>query len=128
MIAVKAGGPDDEIWCVSANSAHNVVANGIAGDNMIVTLFSDTGCTNAITGFETDGCKVIPSNVSRAISPFYAPHMSPDSGGKIANILSLPDRHRICQDSAEVNLMVTSLFLWTVLRKRKMRWIPDVLE
>ncbi|POS70540.1 hypothetical protein DHEL01_v211065 [Diaporthe helianthi] len=62
MTAVQAGGPEDELWCLSANSAHNVVATGIAADKMIVTLFADAGCTSAISEFTTDGCKVIPSN------------------------------------------------------------------
>lgn len=39
-------------------------ATGIEADGMIMTLFSDTGCTALITDFETDGRKVIPLDVS----------------------------------------------------------------
>ncbi|KAI0112520.1 hypothetical protein GGR51DRAFT_568641 [Nemania sp. FL0031] len=58
----SAGGPDDELWCVGIGSAHNIVATGIEADGMIVTLFSDPRCQHVIIDFDTDGCKVIPSN------------------------------------------------------------------
>ncbi|KAI0509216.1 hypothetical protein F5B22DRAFT_366688 [Xylaria bambusicola] len=63
-VALTAGEPDDELWCIPANAAHNVVATNIAADNMKVTLFTDTNCMHVITDFETDGCKVIPKDVS----------------------------------------------------------------
>lgn len=38
---------------------------GIEEDGVIVSLFSDLGCAALITEFETDGCRVIPLDVSR---------------------------------------------------------------
>ncbi|KAI0126719.1 hypothetical protein BJ170DRAFT_596290 [Xylariales sp. AK1849] len=61
-VGVTAGDADDELWCIGTGSAHNVVATGIEADAMIVTLFSDASCTAVITDFETDGCKVIPTD------------------------------------------------------------------
>ncbi|KAH8195343.1 hypothetical protein TruAng_010492 [Truncatella angustata] len=63
-VGTTAGDAEDELWCIGTASAHNIVATGIEADGMIVTLFSDSGCTALITDFETDGCKVIPLDVS----------------------------------------------------------------
>ena len=63
-MGATAGQSDQELWCISTGSAHNVVADNILGDNMKVDLFSDAGCQYRIAGFETDGCHVIPSDVS----------------------------------------------------------------
>ncbi|KAI1425418.1 hypothetical protein F5Y12DRAFT_714265 [Xylaria sp. FL1777] len=61
-IGGAAGEAGDDTWCAGVASAHNVVATGIEADGMVVTLFSDPGCENAIIDFDTDGCKVIPKN------------------------------------------------------------------
>lgn len=66
---ITAGQPDDELWCISVNSAHNVVANNIVGDNMEGWLFSSKNCNEEgalITHITEDGCQVIPSDVSAA--------------------------------------------------------------
>ena len=63
-ISVTAGEAGEELWCISTDSAHNVVATGIAADKMEVTLFADKGCSAPVTKFDTDGCKVIPEKVS----------------------------------------------------------------
>lgn len=61
---MTAGQSDQELWCISTASSHNVVATNIAADKMEVTLFADKGCSTPVANFDTDGCKVIPQNVS----------------------------------------------------------------
>lgn len=65
-IGVTAGEAGEKLWCISTDSAHNVVATGITADKMEVTLFADKSCSDPVTTFDTDGCKVIPQNVSVA--------------------------------------------------------------
>jgi hypothetical protein len=64
-----SGEPGQELWCISTGPSHNVVATGIEADGMAVTLFSDTACTAAISDFNTDGCKIIPSDVLTPLTP-----------------------------------------------------------
>lgn len=65
IVGLAAGDAGDRIWCTATVSAHNIIATGMEGDGMIVSLFSDFGCTALITEFETDSCKVIPLDVSK---------------------------------------------------------------
>lgn len=60
-----SGEAGQEIWCGDSSSAHNIVVSGIEADGMVITLFSDKLCTAVITTIDTDGCKVIPSDVRK---------------------------------------------------------------
>lgn len=66
MTGGTAGEPGQELWCIPVGSAHNIVIEGIEADGMGVWLFSDPECTveGRVDYVETDGCHVIPSNVS----------------------------------------------------------------
>ncbi|KAK4207876.1 hypothetical protein QBC37DRAFT_405801 [Rhypophila decipiens] len=55
-----SGEAGQELWCVDAGWAHNLVLTNIEAEGMTVELFADVGCSSNITKISTDGCKVIP--------------------------------------------------------------------
>ncbi|KAI0020345.1 hypothetical protein F4780DRAFT_779698 [Xylariomycetidae sp. FL0641] len=61
-VGETAGSPDDELWCIVTNTAHNVYATAIEADNMQVTLFSDMLCNDVVYEGIGDGCSVIPAD------------------------------------------------------------------
>ncbi|KAK4214886.1 hypothetical protein QBC37DRAFT_386702 [Rhypophila decipiens] len=58
-----SGEKGDELWCISAGWAHNIVLENIEADGMTVELFSGNDCSGSIKTISTDNfCHVIPSN------------------------------------------------------------------
>ncbi|KAK4184465.1 hypothetical protein QBC35DRAFT_391607, partial [Podospora australis] len=57
-----SGEKGQELSCISAGWAHNLVLQNIEGDGMTVELFGGADCSSSITKMDTDGCKVIPSD------------------------------------------------------------------
>ncbi|KAM7212419.1 hypothetical protein V8F06_012188 [Rhypophila decipiens] len=55
-----SGEAGQELWCVDAGWAHNLVLTNIEAEGMTVQLFADVTCRNSITKISTDGYKVIP--------------------------------------------------------------------